>query len=168
MVREAAAGGAALALTPECTNIVSSDRARQRELLVEEAADPTLARLAAVAGELGIWLLIGSLCLRSGEADGRFVNRSFLLGPDGAIRARYDKIHMFDVTLDGGESYRESAAYRPGAQAVLAEAAGVTLGMTICYDLRPNGHSAYDAIRSDAKPNGMVTMSTKQIRAASR
>ncbi|MFO1141457.1 MAG: carbon-nitrogen hydrolase family protein [Amaricoccus sp.] len=135
-VREAAAGGAALALTPECTNIVSSDRARQRELLAVEAADPTLARLRAVAGELGIWLLIGSLCLKGGGDDGRFVNRSLLVGPDGTIRARYDKIHMFDVALAGGESYRESAAFRPGDRAVLAGAAGLRLGMTVCYDLR--------------------------------
>ena len=136
LVREAAAGGAALVLTPECSNIVSADRARQRAVLVTEAEDPTLARLAAVAGELGVWLLVGSLCLRSGEADGRFVNRSFLVGPDGGVRARYDKIHMFDVTLAGGESYRESAAYRPGSRAVVAEAAGMTLGLSICYDLR--------------------------------
>ena len=136
LVREAAAGGAALVLTPECSNIVSADRAQQRAVLVTEAEDPTLARLAAVAGELGVWLLVGSLCLKSGEADGRFVNRSFLVGPDGGVRARYDKIHMFDVTLAGGESYRESAAYRPGSRAVVAEAAGVTLGLSICYDLR--------------------------------
>jgi deaminated glutathione amidase len=136
LVREAAAGGAALVLTPECTNIVSADRARQQAVLVAEAEDPTLARLAAVAAELGIWLLIGSLCLKAGTKDGRFVNRSLLVGPDGRVRARYDKIHMFDVTLAGGESYRESAAYRPGERAVLAEAAGVRLGMTVCYDLR--------------------------------
>ena len=83
-----------------------------------------------MAAELSIWLLIGSLCLRAGGADGRFVNRSFLVGPDGAVRARYDKIHMFDVALKGGEGYRESAAYRPGERAVLAEAAGLRLGMT--------------------------------------
>ncbi|MFO1210905.1 MAG: carbon-nitrogen hydrolase family protein [Amaricoccus sp.] len=136
LVREAAAGGAALAMTPECTNIVTSDRARQRELLVEEAVDLTLARLRGVAGELGIWLLIGSLCLKGGGADGRLVNRSLLLGPDGAVRARYDKIHMFDVALEGGESYRESAAFRPGDRAVATEAAGLRLGMTVCYDLR--------------------------------
>ena len=136
LVREAAAGGAALALTPECTNIVSADRARQREVLVAESEDATLARLRAVAAELGLWLVIGSLCLRSRDPDGRFVNRSFLIGPDGAIRARYDKIHMFDVELDAGESYRESAAYRPGERAVLAEAAGLRLGLTVCYDLR--------------------------------
>ena len=136
LLREAAAGGAALALTPECTNIVSADRARQKAVLATEDEDETLARLRAVAAELGLWLVIGSLCLKSGDADGRFVNRSFLVGPDGRIRARYDKIHMFDVTLDGGESYRESAAYRPGGRAVLAGAAGVTLGLTVCYDLR--------------------------------
>jgi predicted amidohydrolase len=136
LVREAAAGGAALVLTPECTNIVTMDRERQRAVLCEEAEDPTLARLAEVARELSVWLLVGSLCLRAGGGDGRFVNRSFLIGADGAVRARYDKIHMFDVVLRGGEAYRESAAYRPGERAVLAEAAGVRLGMTVCYDLR--------------------------------
>ena len=136
LVREAAARGAGLVLTPECTNIISASRARQRSVLAVEAEDPTLARLRAVAGELRVWLLIGSLCLKSGDADGRFVNRSLLIDPEGAVRARYDKIHMFDVDLDGGESYRESAAYRPGAAAVLAEAAGLGLGMTICYDMR--------------------------------
>ena len=89
-----------------------------------------------MAAELSVWLVIGSLCLKAGGADGRFVNRSFLVGPDGAVRARYDKIHMFDVALTGGEAYRESAAYRPGERAVLAEAAGLRLGMTVCYDLR--------------------------------
>ena len=136
LVREAAAGGAALVLTPECTNIVSGSRARQRALLVSEAEDATLARMRGVAEELRIWLLLGSLCLKGGDPDGRFVNRSLLIAPDGAIAARYDKIHMFDVDLDGGESYRESAAYRPGERAVLARAAGLRLGMTVCYDLR--------------------------------
>jgi deaminated glutathione amidase len=136
LVRSAAAGGATLVLTPECTNLVSSSRALQGRVLVPEAEDQTLARLAAVAGELGVWLLLGSLCLKSGDADGRFVNRSFLVGPDGTVRARYDKIHMFDVDVGGAESYRESAAYRPGERAVLAEAAGLRLGMTVCYDLR--------------------------------
>jgi predicted amidohydrolase len=135
LVREAAAGGAALALTPECTNIVSANRARQRALLVPEGADPTLARLRLVAAELGIWLLVGSLCLAA-EADDRFVNRSLLVGPDGIVRARYDKIHMFDVDVAEGESYRESAAFRPGGRAVVAEAAGLRLGLSVCYDMR--------------------------------
>jgi predicted amidohydrolase len=136
LLRDAAAGGAGLALTPECTNIVSASRALQGRVLVSESEDPTLARLTAVAGELGIWLVIGSLCLKSGDPDGRFVNRSFLVGPDGTVRARYDKIHMFDVDVGGSESYRESAAYRPGERAVVAEAGGLRLGLTVCYDLR--------------------------------
>lgn len=135
LVREAAAGGAGLVLTPECTNMVSASRERQRALLRPEARDPTLARMREVAAELGLWLLLGSLLLKA-EGDERFVNRSLLIGPDGAIRARYDKIHMFDVTLTDGESYRESAAFRPGDRAVLTDAAGLRLGMTICYDLR--------------------------------
>ena len=136
LVREAAGGGAGLVLTPECTNIVSGSRARQAAVLAGEGEDATLARMRAVAAELRVWLLLGSLCLKSGDADGRFVNRSLLVAPDGSVRARYDKIHMFDVDLDGGESYRESAAYRPGEAAVLAEAAGLKLGLTICYDMR--------------------------------
>jgi deaminated glutathione amidase len=136
LVRDAAAGGAELALTPECTNIISASRARQQAVLTTEAADLTLDRLSEVAAELRIWLLLGSLCLKTGDADGRFANRSLLIAPDGAIRARYDKIHMFDVDLAGGESYRESAAYRPGTRAVLADAAGARLGLTVCYDLR--------------------------------
>jgi predicted amidohydrolase len=141
LVREAADGGAALIVTPECTNIVSASRTRQREMLVAEAADPTLARMRGLANELSVTLLAGSLCLREDGADGgaddvRFVNRSVLIGPDGAVVARYDKIHMFDVELDGGESHRESAVYRPGRRAVVAEAAGARLGLSICYDLR--------------------------------
>jgi deaminated glutathione amidase len=136
LVREAAAGGAALVLTPECTNIVSGSRGRQRAVLAAEREDATLARMRAVGAELRIWLLLGSLCLKGDGADGRFVNRSLLIGPDGAVVARYDKIHMFDVDLKGGESYRESSAFRPGEAAVLAGAAGLGIGMTVCYDLR--------------------------------
>lgn len=136
LVREAAAGGATLILTPECTNLVSASRARQAEVLAGEDADPTLARLRAVAAEVDVWLVIGSLGLKTGDADGRFANRSFLIAPDGRVAARYDKIHMFDVDLDGGESYRESAAFRPGDRAVAAEAGPVRLGLSVCYDIR--------------------------------
>ncbi|MEL6197011.1 MAG: nitrilase-related carbon-nitrogen hydrolase, partial [Pseudomonadota bacterium] len=121
LLREAAAGGAQIALTPEVSNILSSSRTRQAETLTTEAEDPTLARLREVAAETGLWLSIGSLALLSENAEGRFANRQFLIAPDGAIVARYDKIHMFDVTLGGDESYRESASYRPGDKAVLAE-----------------------------------------------
>lgn len=154
LVREAAGGGATLVLTPECTNLVSADRALQAATFVTEAEDPTLARLRVVAAELGIWLLIGGLGLRTGGVDGgadggaggdgtedgdgggRFANRSLLVAPDGSVAARYDKIHMFDVALAGGESYRESAAFRPGTRAVVAQAGPARLGLSICYDLR--------------------------------
>jgi predicted amidohydrolase len=136
LIREAAAGGAALVLTPEVTNIMSASRARQEAVLQTEEADPTLARLRAVAAETGVWLLIGSLALKTDDPDGRFANRSFLIAPNGSVTARYDKIHMFDVDLDGGESYRESAGFRPGERAVVAEAAGAMLGLSVCYDLR--------------------------------
>ena len=136
LVREAAAAGAEWVLTPEVTNIVSASRTRQNEVLALEAEDKTLARLTEVAGELRIWLSIGSLALLSGDADGRFVNRQFLIGPDGAVVARYDKIHMFDVDLGGEERYRESAGYRPGGEAVLAEMPWGKVGLTTCYDMR--------------------------------
>jgi len=136
LVRQAAAEGAELVLTPEVTNIVSASRTTQDERLALEADDQTLARMREVAAEAGIWLSLGSLALKSGDADGRFVNRQFLIGPDGAIRATYDKIHMFDVELGGEESYRESNGYRPGGRAVTAETPWGTVGLTICYDMR--------------------------------
>lgn len=136
LIREAAGRGARLVLTPEATNLLSPDRARQKSLLRPEDQDATLAALRAEAQALDIWLLIGSLALASGDADGRFANRSLLIAPDGTVAARYDKLHMFDVTISDTESYRESAAYRPGDRAVTAPAAGTVLGMTVCYDLR--------------------------------
>ena len=135
-VRAAAAGGAGFVLTPECTNLLSSDRAHQRAVLCHEDDDPTLAALRAEAERLGIWLLIGSLGLKTHEADGRFANRSFLIGPRGQIVARYDKIHMFDVDVSATEKYRESEGYRPGTKAVLADAGWAKIGMAVCYDLR--------------------------------
>lgn len=136
LIARAADEGAEFILTPEVTNCVSASRTRQEQVLRPEAEDETLAALRDLAAARGVWLLIGSLALKTGEADGRFANRSFLIAPDGGIRARYDKIHMFDVTISESESYRESAGYRPGAQAVLAEMPFGPLGMTICYDLR--------------------------------
>ena len=136
LVRAAAEGGAKLVLTPECTNMLSSSRDRQRALLCHEEEDPTLTALRDEAARAGIWLLIGSLGVKTHDADGRFANRSFLVGPDGTIAARYDKIHMFDVNVSETEVYRESSAYRPGERAVLAETPLGRIGMTICYDLR--------------------------------
>ncbi|ETD90013.1 carbon-nitrogen hydrolase family protein [Rhodobacter capsulatus] len=135
-IRQAAAGGAGFVLTPECTNLLSSDRALQRAVLAHEEEDTTLSALRAEAERLGIWLLIGSLGLKTHDPDGRFANRSFLIGPAGQIVARYDKIHMFDVDVSPTERYRESEAYRPGTKAVLAEAGFARIGMAICYDLR--------------------------------
>ncbi|SOB95202.1 carbon-nitrogen hydrolase family protein [Rhodobacter maris] len=135
-IREAAAAGAGFVLTPECTNLLSSDRTHQKAVLRHEEEDATLAALRAEAARLGLWLLIGSLGLKTHDADGRFANRSFLIGPAGQIVARYDKIHMFDVDVSPTERYRESEAYRPGTRAVLAEAEFAKIGMAICYDLR--------------------------------
>lgn len=136
LVGQAAAGGAEFVLTPECTNLLSSNRDHQRAVLRHEGDDPTLAALRAQAADLGLHLLIGSLGLLTDDADGRFANRSFLIGPRGDILARYDKIHMFDVNVSETEVYRESAAYRPGSSAVLAPTPWGGLGMTVCYDLR--------------------------------
>jgi deaminated glutathione amidase len=135
-VRRAHDGGARFILTPECTNGLSSNRAHQREVLRHEATDLTLAELREEAASLKVWLLIGSLGLKTRSGDGRFANRSFLIGPDGAIVAKYDKIHMFDVNVSETEVYRESSAYRPGSRAVLAATPLGQIGMTVCYDVR--------------------------------
>lgn len=136
LIREAAGKGARLIATPECTNLLSPDRKRMAGLLNREPDDPTLAALRALAADLGVWLAIGSLALRADASDEtRFVNRSFLVAPDGSVAGRYDKLHMFDVTISETESYRESASYRPGERAVLARGP-VPLGMSVCYDVR--------------------------------
>ena len=135
-VRQAHAEGAEFILTPECTNGLWSNRAAQKALLRLEEDDATLAALRDEAGKLGVWLLIGSIALLTGDEDGRFANRSFLIRPDATIAARYDKIHMFDVNVSETEVYRESAAFRPGSQAVIAQTPFAPIGMTVCYDVR--------------------------------
>ncbi|MEM7268028.1 MAG: carbon-nitrogen hydrolase family protein [Pseudomonadota bacterium] len=135
LIREAAGKGATFITTPEVTGGLSMSATRQSEILRVEAEDTTLAGLRAVAAELKVWLLIGSLALKR-EDEERFANRSFLIDPEGQIVARYDKIHMFDARPTGGEVYRESRRYRPGDRAVLADTPWGRLGMTICYDLR--------------------------------
>jgi deaminated glutathione amidase len=136
LVRQAFNAGARFVLTPEMTNLLSFDREWARHVLSEEQHDPTLARLRELASELRIWLLIGSLAIRLPKPETRLANRSFLISPDGAVVARYDKIHMFDADPDGGHSYRESAGYRPGDEAVVTETDFAAIGMTVCYDLR--------------------------------
>ena len=136
-LRKARAEGVEFVLTPEVSNLISTDRARQMQLLRREEDDPTLAALGSLAAELDIWLLIGSLALRSETPEpAPFVNRSMLIDPAGQTAARYDKIHMFDVDIGPGERYAESAAFRPGRAAVLVETGFGPLGMTVCYDLR--------------------------------
>jgi len=141
LVREAAASGAALIVTPECSNILQRDRTKLFAALTALEDDPVVNGLRALADELSVWLLIGSALVR--REDGKAANRSILVSPDGAVTATYDKIHMFDVDLPTGERHRESSAYEPGERAVTAEAAGARLGLTICYDVRfPPLHAA--------------------------
>ncbi|MEZ5750536.1 MAG: carbon-nitrogen hydrolase family protein [Paracoccaceae bacterium] len=135
-LRHAVAQGADFVLTPECTNCISADRKHQHAVLTDEGSDPVLAMLRDEAARAGIWVLAGSLIVKTDDPDGRFANRSVLIGPDGGITARYDKIHLFDVQVTPTETYRESAAIRPGAQAVVAQTPFATLGLSICYDVR--------------------------------
>jgi predicted amidohydrolase len=133
-VREAAAAGAQLILLPEYAVLLDGSGRVMRENAHAEAVHPALSALQTLARDTAAWLLIGSLTIRL--EDDAMANRSYLLGPDGAVVAWYDKIHMFDVTLPSGKVIRESAAYRPGARAVLATTPWGALGMSVCYDLR--------------------------------
>jgi predicted amidohydrolase len=134
LIGEAKAAGADYVLTPEMTNILAAKREQLFAAVVEEEADASLATLRELARELGIYVHIGSLAIKI--SPDRAANRSFLIDPKGEIAARYDKIHMFDVDLADGESYRESRNYRPGELAVLANLPWGRLGLTVCYDLR--------------------------------
>jgi predicted amidohydrolase len=134
LVREAAAAGAQLIATPEGTNILQRDRAKLFEHLATVEADACVQGLRALAEDLQVEILIGSALVR--RSDGQCANRAILIGASGAIRATYDKIHMFDVDLPNGERYRESAAYTPGGEAVVAQSALGPLGLSICYDMR--------------------------------
>lgn len=132
-VAAAAAQGVDMLFTPEMSGLLDRDRARAAGHVRTEAEDPVLAAVRAAAGRHGIWVQLGSLALKG--AGDKFVNRGFLIGPEGEIAARYAKIHLFDVTL-GSESWRESAAYQAGEDAVVASTPWGRLGLTICYDLR--------------------------------
>ncbi|MEQ1784109.1 MAG: carbon-nitrogen hydrolase family protein [Hyphomonadaceae bacterium] len=134
LIRQAAAEGARLIATPEMTTLLDRKPGASWEKSTSEAADPGLAAFRALAAELGVTLLIGSLAIRA--AEGKCANRSFLIGPDGAVIAKYDKIHMFDVQLNAGNIYRESDSYAAGAAAVVADLPAGRLGMTVCYDVR--------------------------------
>jgi deaminated glutathione amidase len=134
LIRQAAADGADYVQTPEVSNMIQANRKAMFEHLAAEEDDISLKAYRALAAELKIHLHIGSLALRA--TPDRAVNRSFLIGPDGAVIASYDKIHMFDIDLPGGESYRESANYQPGETAVISDLPWGRIGLTICYDLR--------------------------------
>jgi len=134
LIREAAKGGADYVQTPEMTTLMELDRPRLLAAAQPEEDDPALSHFQGLARELTIWLHIGSMPMKL--ANGKLANRSFLISPEGRVTARYDKIHMFDIDLGGGESYEESANYEPGRHAVVADLPWGPLGLTICYDLR--------------------------------
>jgi len=133
-VGEAAEGGAAMLFTPEMSGLLDRDRARADAHLFSEAEDPVLAAVRAAAAEARIWIHLGSLALRSGGD--RLVNRGFVIDDSGEVRARYDKMHLFDVDLPTGESWRESASYQGGERPVMVDTPLGLLGLSICYDLR--------------------------------
>lgn len=134
LVREAAGRGASYVQTPEMTGLIQKNRKALLEEISSEADDPIAATAAALAKGLGIWLHVGSTPIALG--DGKVANRALLFGPDGQKRVSYDKIHMFDVDLDNGESWRESAVYQPGDSAVTVQMDDALLGLAICYDVR--------------------------------
>ncbi len=133
MITEAAGEGAAFIATPEMTNVVDRKGARLLASLPGEGGLAEIAAFSAAAKQHGVWLLIGSLAVREGD---KAANRSFLFGPDGEIAARYDKLHMFDVDLPGGESWKESKIYKPGDAATLVVTSLAKFGLSICYDVR--------------------------------
>jgi deaminated glutathione amidase len=134
MIREAAAKGAQLVCTPENTHLIQTDRRLFLQTISEEDNEPALQAFCDLAKELGIFLLLGSLIIK--VSPGKAANRSFLINPQGEIVSRYDKIHLFDVTINDRETWHESDYTRAGTRAVIAKAGLATLGLTICYDLR--------------------------------
>ncbi|HEY3638692.1 MAG TPA: carbon-nitrogen hydrolase family protein [Rhizomicrobium sp.] len=134
LIRDARKAGADFIATPENTTLMAPDGGAKLERSKSEAEDTALPVFAALAKELGIWLLIGSLAIKVG--DRKTANRSFLIDPHGSIVARYDKIHLFDVDLPSGEQYRESNTVAGGAQAVTADLPWGRIGLSVCYDLR--------------------------------
>ena len=135
LIREAHGAGAQLISLPEVVNLVQRSRRKSAEVVRTEEEDTSLKTYRELAGELGIWLHTGSLVVKLSD-DERNVNRSFLIDNEGGIAATYDKIHMFDVDLENGVSFRESKAFRPGNRAVLAETPWCGIGLSVCYDVR--------------------------------
>ena len=136
MAARARGEGADMLFTPEMAGYLDRDRARAAATLRSQADDAVLAAVREAAAREGLWIHIGSLPLKDERADGRWANRSFLIDDTGAIRAQYDKIHLFDVDLATGESWRESSVYGPGEQVVAADTPWGRMGFSICYDMR--------------------------------
>jgi predicted amidohydrolase len=142
MIREAAGNGARLVATPEYCAGLDTREGKMFPVAHAEQEHPVLPAMQTLAREFGIWLLIGSVGVRA--PDGRIFNRSFMLDPEGLIAARYDKIHLFDIDLGEGRSYRESATIAAGGSPVIAPSAEGTIGLSICYDIRfPHLYRAY-------------------------
>lgn len=133
---QAKAQGADMLFTPEMVGQLDRDRRRAAAAMTNEADNIVLAQVRQAAAKSGLWVLLGSLALKDERADGRWCNRSFVIDGSGAIRARYDKIHLFDVDLATGESWRESSVYGPGGRVVAVDTPWARLGLSICYDVR--------------------------------
>jgi predicted amidohydrolase len=136
MIGRAAAEGANMLFTPEMAGYLDRDRSRAAATLRCEADDPVLAQVREAAAKHRLWVHLGSLPLKDERSDGRWANRSFMIDADGAIRARYDKIHLFDVDLATGESWRESSVYGPGERMVAVDTPWARMGLSVCYDMR--------------------------------
>lgn len=153
-VAQARAGGAKMLFTPEMSNMLDRNRARAAENIRYEVEDPVLAAVRAAAADEGMWVHLGSLAVRGADATdgggGKWRNRAFVIAPDGGVAARYDKIHLFDVDLASGESWRESSVYQGGNQAVAVRLPDAVLGLSICYDIRfPAVYSALSRAGAD-------------------
>ena len=136
MAARAKGEGADMLFTPEMAGYVDRDRQRAAATLRSEVDDPVLAAVREAAAKQGLWVHLGSLPLKDERTDGRWANRSFMIDDSGEIRARYDKIHLFDVDLATGESWRESSVYGPGEQVVAVDTPWARMGLSVCYDMR--------------------------------
>ncbi len=142
-INAAKAGGADMLFSPEMAGYLDRDRKRAAATLSDEANSVALAQIREAAARAGLWVHIGSFAMKDERSDGRWANRCFVIDDGGAIRARYDKIHLFDVDLATGESWRESSVYGPGEQVVAVDTPWARIGLSICYDIRfPDLYSA--------------------------
>jgi len=135
-IADAKAGGADMLFTPEMSGLLDRNRKRATPNIVVEDESKMLSDICAAAKEHGLWVNLGSLALSSGEDDAKWVNRGFMIDDQGQIMSRYDKIHLFDVTLKTGEQWRESSVYKRGEEVVLADTPWALIGLSICYDMR--------------------------------